>query len=59
MSEMKAERHELQEAFKRVKKERDESERELDSLRQDKENLQQSYSEKIKELEQTISVSFF
>ena len=49
MSELSTERQELSEAFKRVKKERDTAEKELDQNREDKDKLENLYTEKIKE----------
>lgn len=57
-NDLKAERHQIQEAFKRVKKERDVTESELESLRDDKDNLAKTYSEKIKEMEQIAIVRY-
>ncbi|XP_066916326.1 uncharacterized protein [Clytia hemisphaerica] len=49
VSELNAERHELKEAFLRVKKERDSTEKELDQCREDKDKLENHYADKIKE----------
>ena len=46
---MNAERQELSEAFKRVKKERDTAEKELDQCREEKDKLENLYTDKIKE----------
>ena len=49
VSELNAERQELSEAFKRVKKERDTAEKELDQCREEKDKLENLYTDKIKE----------
>ena len=59
MSELNAERHELKEAFQRVKKERDLSEKELDQLREEKEKLELLYADRLKECTQLADVSHF
>ena len=57
VSELNAERQEISEAFKRVKKERDSTERELDTCREDKEKLEILYTEKIRESNELDAVS--
>ena len=57
VSELNAERHELKEAFKRVKKERDSTEKELDQCREDKDKLENHYADKIKECNDLAEVN--
>ena len=53
---MNAERLELKEAFKRVKKERDTTEKELDLTREEKEKLESIYADKMREVDELIEV---
>lgn len=54
ISELNAERLELKEAFKRVKRERDTTEKELDRLREEKEKWENIYADKVREVDQLI-----
>ena len=56
VSELNAERQELSEAFKRIKKERDTAEKELDQCREEKDKLENLYTDKIKESNDLVEV---